>query len=69
MSCYRIYWKTGRGTGELYGLNGQVDIINSILGKALQEFIDLLRQKSRPYLFSNSLAPSNVGSSLKVSIL
>jgi glycine C-acetyltransferase len=69
--------KTGRGTEELYGLNGQVDIINSTLGKALggamggyttgpQEFIDLLRQKSRPYLFSNSLAPSIVGSSLKV---
>jgi glycine C-acetyltransferase len=69
--------KTGRGTEELFGLNGKVDIINSTLGKALggamggyttgpQEFIDLLRQKSRPYLFSNSLAPSIVGSTIKV---
>jgi glycine C-acetyltransferase len=69
--------KTGRGTEELFGLNGHVDIINSTLGKALggamggyttgpQEFIDLLRQKSRPYLFSNSLAPSIVGSTIKV---
>jgi len=69
--------KTGRGTEELFGLNGKADIINSTLGKALggamggyttgpQEFIDLLRQRSRPYLFSNSLAPSIVGSTLQV---
>ena len=71
--------KTGRGTEELFGFNNRVDLINSTLGKALggamggyttgpQEFIDLLRQKSRPYLFSNSLAPSIVGSSMKVKL-
>merc|ERR1712039_511326 len=66
---------TGRGTDEHYGV--KVDIINSTLGKALggatggytagpQEVIDTLRQKGRPYLFSNTLAPSVVGASLKV---
>lgn len=69
--------KTGRGTEELLGLDGKVDIINSTLGKALggamggyttgpKELIDLLRQRSRPYLFSNSLAPSVVGSTIQV---
>lgn len=69
--------KTGRGTEERYGLSGKADIINSTLGKALggamggyttgpKEFIDLLRQRSRPYLFSNSLAPSIVGSAIQV---
>ncbi|KAJ1363623.1 hypothetical protein KIN20_023531 [Parelaphostrongylus tenuis] len=60
-------------------MSGRVDIINSTLGKALggsmggyttgpKPLIDLLRQRSRPYLFSNSLAPSIVGSSIKVSL-
>ncbi|XP_063701918.1 2-amino-3-ketobutyrate coenzyme A ligase, mitochondrial [Culicoides brevitarsis] len=66
-----FFGKTGKGTEEYYGLQGKVDIINSTLGKALggaaggyttgsQELIDLLRNKSRPYLFSNSLPPSVV---------
>ncbi|XP_034936628.1 2-amino-3-ketobutyrate coenzyme A ligase, mitochondrial [Chelonus insularis] len=61
--------KTGRGTEEYYNLLGQVDIINSTLGKALggaaggyttssKELIDLLRQRSRPYLFSNAIPPA-----------
>ena len=69
--------KTGRGTIELKNVMGRVDIITGTLGKALggamggyttgrKEIIDLLRQKSRPYLFSNSLAPTIVGASLKV---
>ena len=69
--------KTGRGTMELKGVLGRVDIITGTLGKALggamggyttgkKEIIELLRQKSRPYLFSNSLAPTIVGASLKV---
>ncbi|MBP8791616.1 MAG: glycine C-acetyltransferase [Lutibacter sp.] len=69
--------KTGRGTIELKNVMGRVDIITGTLGKALggamggyttgrKEIIDLLRQKSRPYLFSNSLAPAIVGASLKV---
>ena len=69
--------KTGRGTVELKGVLGRVDIITGTLGKALggamggfttgkKEIIELLRQKSRPYLFSNSLAPTIVGASLKV---
>mmetsp|Transcript_15073 Transcript_15073/g.17060 ORF Transcript_15073/g.17060 Transcript_15073/m.17060 type:complete len:441 (+) Transcript_15073:159-1481(+) len=68
---------TGRGTIEHCGVDGRVAIINSTLGKALgggtggyttgpQEVIDLLRQKSRPYLFSNTVTPSVVGASLKV---
>uniref|UniRef100_A0A914EDY2 Aminotransferase class I/classII domain-containing protein n=1 Tax=Acrobeloides nanus TaxID=290746 RepID=A0A914EDY2_9BILA len=68
---------TGRGTEEMLGISPRVEIINSTLGKALggamggyttgpREVIELLRQRSRPYLFSNSLAPSIVGSSLKV---
>jgi len=69
--------KTGRGTLEEKGVMGRVDIITGTLGKALggamggyttakKEIIELLRQRSRPYLFSNSLAPSIVGASLKV---
>ena len=61
--------KTGRGTAEYCGVEGRVDIITGTLGKALggasggytcarQEIVDLLRQRSRPYLFSNTLAPS-----------
>ncbi len=66
--------KTGRGTHELKGVMGRVDIITGTLGKALggamggftsgkKEVIDLLRQKSRPYLFSNSLSPVIAGAS------
>lgn len=69
--------KTGRGTHELNNVIGRVDIITGTLGKALggamggftsgrKEIIDMLRQKSRPYLFSNSLAPSIVGASIAV---
>ena len=69
--------KTGRGTHEHCNVMGRVDIITSTLGKALggamggftsgrKEIIDMLRQKSRPYLFSNSLAPSIVGAASKV---
>ena len=69
--------KTGRGTLELKNVMGRVDIITGTLGKALggamggyttgkKEVIELLRQRSRPYLFSTSLAPAIVGSSLKV---
>ncbi len=68
---------TGRGTPEHYNLTSQIDILTGTLGKALggamggyttgrKEIIELLRQKSRPYLFSNSLAPSIVGGSLEV---
>ncbi|OPC36028.1 glycine C-acetyltransferase [Elizabethkingia anophelis] len=69
--------KTGRGTHEANDLIGRVDIITSTLGKALggalggftsgkKEVIDMLRQRSRPYLFSNSLAPGIVGAATKV---
>lgn len=69
--------KTGRGTHEYNNVMGRVDIITGTLGKALggamggfttgkQEVIDMLRQRSRPYLFSNSLAPSIVGASIAV---
>jgi glycine C-acetyltransferase len=68
---------TGKGTMEAKGVLGRVDIITGTLGKALggamggyttakKEIIEILRQRSRPYLFSNSLAPSIVGASLKV---
>ncbi len=68
---------TGRGVTELYDLRGQVDIITGTLGKALggaiggfttgrKEIIELLRQRSRPYLFSNSIPPAVVGASLEV---
>jgi len=69
--------KTGRGVPEHFGVQGKVDIITGTLGKALggamggyttgkKEIIEMLRQRSRPYLFSNSLAPSIVGASIKV---
>jgi glycine C-acetyltransferase len=69
--------KTGRGTHEHCGTMGRVDIITGTLGKALggasggytsgrREIIELLRQRSRPYLFSNTLCPSIAGASLKV---
>ena len=69
--------KTGRGTIEAKNVIGRVDIITGTLGKALggamggftsgrKEIIELLRQRSRPYLFSNSLAPSIVGASIAV---
>ena len=68
---------TGRGTPELHEVSDRVDIVTGTLGKALggagggytsgrAEIIDLLRQRSRPYLFSNSLAPAVVGASLRV---
>ncbi len=68
--------KTGRGTHEHCGVMGRIDIITGTLGKALggasggytsgrREIIELLRQRSRPYLFSNTLAPSIAGASLK----
>lgn len=68
---------TGKGTMEAKGVMGRVDIITGTLGKALggamggyttgkKEIIELLRQRSRPYLFSNSLAPAIVGASIKV---
>ena len=69
--------KTGRGTHEHHGVMGKIDIITGTLGKALggamggftsgrKEIVDLLRQRSRPYLFSNSLAPAIVGASIAV---
>ncbi|MDR2206587.1 MAG: glycine C-acetyltransferase [Flavobacteriaceae bacterium] len=69
--------KTGRGTHEANDVMGKIDIITSTLGKALggalggftsgkKEIIDMLRQRSRPYLFSNSLAPGIVGAAMKV---
>jgi glycine C-acetyltransferase len=69
--------KTGRGTHEYRGVMGKIDIITGTLGKALggasggftsgrKAVIDMLRQKSRPYLFSNTLAPSIVGASIAV---
>jgi glycine C-acetyltransferase len=69
--------KHGRGTPELCGVEGRVDILTGTLGKALggasggyisarKEIVELLRQRSRPYLFSNSVAPPIVAASLKV---
>ena len=69
--------KNGKGTHEYNGVMGKVDIITGTLGKALggasggytsarQEIVDLLRQRSRPYLFSNTVAPSIVAASMKV---
>ncbi|HRN37208.1 MAG TPA: aminotransferase class I/II-fold pyridoxal phosphate-dependent enzyme, partial [Flavobacteriales bacterium] len=69
--------KTGRGSVEHCGVTGRVDIITGTLGKALggamggyttgrKEIVEMLRQRSRPYLFSNSLAPAIVGASIKV---
>jgi len=67
----------GRGTPELHGVSDRIDVVTGTLGKALggasggytsgrKEIIELLRQRSRPYLFSNSVAPAVVGASLKV---
>ena len=73
-----VIGKTGRGTPEYFGLKkGDIDIISSTLGKALgggtggytagsKAIVDILRQKGRPYLFSNSIAPPVVGASLEV---
>jgi glycine C-acetyltransferase len=72
-----IMGENGRGTHEYHKVMGRVDILTGTLGKALggasggytsarQEVIDLLRQRSRPYLFSNTVAPAIVGASLKV---
>jgi glycine C-acetyltransferase len=69
--------KTGRGVHEYHNVMGRVDIITGTLGKALggasggftaahQEIVDMLRQRSRPYLFSNTLAPSIAGASIEV---
>lgn len=69
--------KTGKGTPEYCGVHGKIDIVTGTLGKALggamggyttgkKEIIDMLRQRSRPYLFSNSLAPSIVAASIEV---
>ncbi len=69
--------KTGRGTPEQFGVQHRVDIITSTLGKAMgganggftsgrKEIIEILRQRSRPYLFSNTVAPAVVGASIKV---
>jgi len=69
--------KTGRGVPEYRGVTGRVDIITGTLGKALggasggftagrKEIVEMLRQRSRPYLFSNTLAPSIVGASIEV---
>lgn len=72
-----FFGATGRGTDEHCGVRGRVDIINSTLGKALggatggytaapRAVVDVLRQRARPYLFSNSVAPAVVGASLEV---
>ena len=69
--------KYGRGTAEHFGLLGKIDIITTTFGKAMgggnggctsgrKEIIEMLRQRSRPYLFSNTLAPATVGATLKV---
>ena len=72
-----VLGQTGRGITELYNLRGQVDILTGTLGKAFggavggfttgrKEIIDMLRQRSRPYLFSNSLPPAVVGASIEM---
>jgi len=72
-----VVGKTGRGVSELFNLRGKIDIITGTLGKAFggaiggfttgrKEIIDMLRQRSRPYLFSNSLPPSVVNSGIEV---
>jgi glycine C-acetyltransferase len=69
--------KTGRGTAEHYGVQSRVDVMTSTLGKALggaaggfttgkKEIVELLRQRSRPYLFSNSIAPAIAGASVAI---
>lgn len=75
--CSGFMGKTGRGTHEYHGVMDKIDIITGTLGKALggasggftsgkKEIIDMLRQRSRPYLFSNTLAPSIAGASIAV---
>src|ERR1700712_5651677 len=75
--CSGFMGKTGRGTHEHHNVMGRIDIITGTLGKALggasggftsgrKEIIDMLRQRSRPYLFSNTLAPSITGASIAV---
>ncbi len=75
--CSGFMGKTGRGTHEHHNVMGRIDIITGTLGKALggasggftsgrKEIIDMLRQRSRPYLFSNTLAPSIAGASITV---
>jgi glycine C-acetyltransferase len=75
--CSGFMGKTGRGTHEHHNVMNRVDIITGTLGKALggasggftsgrKEIVDMLRQRSRPYLFSNTLAPSIAGASVKV---
>ncbi len=72
-----VVGKTGRGVTELFNVHGKVDIITGTLGKAMgggiggfttgrREIIELLRQRSRPYLFSNSIPPSIVGASIEM---
>lgn len=72
-----FFGKTGRGTEEFHNVMGKVDLINSTLGKAMggaaggyttgpREVISLLRQRSRPYLFSNSLPPPVIASAVRV---
>ena len=75
--CSGFMGKTGRGTHEYHNVMGRIDIITGTLGKALggasggftsgrKEIIDMLRQRSRPYLFSNTLAPAITGASIAV---
>ncbi len=75
--CTGFLGKTGRGAAEVHGVMDKIDIFTGTLGKALggamggfttghKEIIDMLRQRSRPYLFSNSLAPTVVAASIKV---
>ena len=75
--CSGFMGKTGRGTHEHHNVMGKIDIVTGTLGKALggasggftsgrKEIIDMLRQRSRPYLFSNTLAPSITGASIAV---
>ena len=72
-----VVGKTGRGTTELFGLRGKAEILTGTLGKAFggaiggfttgkKEIIDMLRQRSRPYLFSNSIPPSIAGAGIKM---
>ncbi len=72
-----FFGPTGRGTPEHFGVIDKIDVVNSTLGKALggatggyttgrQEIVSLLRQRARPYLFSNSIAPAVVGASIEV---
>jgi glycine C-acetyltransferase len=75
--CFLFFLQTGRGSPEYAGVEGRVDIINSTMGKALggamggyttgpAEIVALLRQKARPYLFSNTLPPAIVGATSEV---